>query len=438
MKNEPLPRTEGTAPRRKVKAYPSFETLADFIPQFVWMCTPDGLNIYFNQRWMDYTGLALQESYGKGWNIPFHPDDKQDAWDAWNLAIETGEQYHVESRLRAADGSYRWFLMRGEPLRDATGAVAHWFGSCTDINDLKLAKEALQQQAALLDLAHDAIFVRSAKNEVTFWNRGAEELYGWTRQEAAGRVTHELLKTRFPKPLAEIHAEVEEHGWWEGELIHTRNDGLEITVTSRWAAQRDASGHMIGVLEINRDITDRKRSEERLRQAQKLESLGLLAGGVAHDFNNLLVGVVGNASLALDLLPPAHPAADLLNGVLKSGEQAAHLTRQMLAYSGKGSFLAEALDLSAEVPEMDGLVRPSIARKITLHYDLGENLPAVIADRGQLQQVFMNLVINRCRSDRQLRTRTDYRQKPRRGSGPALHEAPSRNGGAGAGEIRLS
>ena len=111
-----LLRAREAASRSSVNAYPSFEVLADFIPQFVWMCTPDGLNVYFNQRWVDYTGLTLEESYGKGWNIPFHPDDKQAAWDAWNHATETGEPYQVESRLRAADGSYRWFLMRGEPL----------------------------------------------------------------------------------------------------------------------------------------------------------------------------------------------------------------------------------------------------------------------------------------------------------------------------------
>lgn len=174
-----------------VNGYPSFDVLADFIPQFVWMCTPDGLNIYFNQRWVDYTGLTLEQSYGWGWNTPFHPDDKQAAWDAWNRATVTGEPYLVESRLRAVDGSYRWFLMRGEPLKDATGGVAHWFGSCTDINDLKLTKEAMAQHAALLELVHDAIFVRGAKSEVTFWNRGAEELYGWTRQEAIGRVTQD-------------------------------------------------------------------------------------------------------------------------------------------------------------------------------------------------------------------------------------------------------
>jgi CheY-like chemotaxis protein len=119
-----------------------------------------------------------------------------------------------------------------------------------------------------------------------------------------------------------------------------------------------------------------------------------LAGGVAHDFNNLLVGVIGNASLAQELLPPGNPAAELLDAVIKTGEQAAHLTRQMLAYSGKGRFVVEALDLSALIPEIGGLVRPSISKKIALHFDLEEDLPPIEADRGQLQQVFMNLVLN--------------------------------------------
>ena len=104
------------AERALRKSEAKFRTLAHLVPQFVWMCTPDGLNVYFNQRWVDYTGLTLEESYGKGWNTPFHPDDKQPAWDAWNRAVATGVPYRVESRLRAADGSYRWFLMLGLPL----------------------------------------------------------------------------------------------------------------------------------------------------------------------------------------------------------------------------------------------------------------------------------------------------------------------------------
>jgi PAS domain S-box-containing protein len=126
----------------------AFGRLANFVPQLVWMSTPDGLSIYFNQRWMEYTGLTLEQSCGRGWDTPFHPDDKQAAWDAWNHAVATGEIYGVESRLRAADGSYRWFLMRGVPLRDASRNVVKWFGTCTDIDDMKQA----QQQARKLNL----------------------------------------------------------------------------------------------------------------------------------------------------------------------------------------------------------------------------------------------------------------------------------------------
>ena len=107
------------------------------------MCTPDGLNIYFNQRWVDYTGLTLEESYGRGWNTPFHPDDQQPAWNAWNKAVQTGGQYRIECRLRAADGSYRRFLIRGEPMRDISGSVLRWLGTCTDIEDLRQESEQL-------------------------------------------------------------------------------------------------------------------------------------------------------------------------------------------------------------------------------------------------------------------------------------------------------
>jgi two-component system, cell cycle sensor histidine kinase and response regulator CckA len=142
------------------------------------------------------------------------------------------------------------------------------------------------------------------------------------------------------------------------------------------------------------DITERKRADARLQQTQKLESIGLLAGGIAHDFNNLLVGVIGNASLAVETLPMDSPAVEMLHGVIRTGEQLANLTRQMLAYAGKGRFYVEHLNLSELVPEMSRFLQPSIPKKINLHFELDGNLPFIEADRGQVQQVFMNLVLN--------------------------------------------
>ena len=164
----------------------AFRALSESVPQMVWMCTPDGLNIYFNQRWVDYTGLTLEESYGRGWNTPFHPDDRQAAWDAWNQATSTGNRYQIESRLRAADGSYRWFLMRGEPLRDAAGRITKWFGTCTDIDDLKRATEGLRQANAynrsLLEASLDPLVTITPDGKITDVNQATEQVTGLTRQ----------------------------------------------------------------------------------------------------------------------------------------------------------------------------------------------------------------------------------------------------------------
>jgi PAS domain S-box-containing protein len=137
-----------------------------------------------------------------------------------------------------------------------------------------------------------------------------------------------------------------------------------------------------------------RESAARLQQSQKMESVALLAGGIAHDFNNLLVGIIGNASLAEDLLPPGSPAAEAIREVVKAGQRAACLTREMLAYSGKGRFVVERVDLSKLVREVAALFRSSVPNQVTLHLDLGENLPPVEVDTAQVQQVVMNLVIN--------------------------------------------
>jgi len=176
------------AERARQESETAFRLLADSVPQLVWMCRPDGLNIYFNQRWVEYTGLTLEECYGRGWDTPFHPEDKQPAWDAWNRAVATGGDYRIECRLRAADGCYRWFLIKGVPLRDSRGAILKWFGTCTDIDDLKRAEQevrslnteleqrvsertaAVQRQAALIAAinAAQSEFISSASGRISF------------------------------------------------------------------------------------------------------------------------------------------------------------------------------------------------------------------------------------------------------------------------------
>jgi len=264
----------------------------------------------------------------------------------------------------------------------------------------KRAEEALAASEgrlrALLESASQGIVAVCQDGRMVLVNARTEEMFGYTRDELLGQPLDLLLPERYRT----AHAEHLRHYFANP---HTRVMGLGLDLRGRskngnefplevTLSYAELNGSRFAMALIT-DITERKKSEDRLWQAQKLESITLLAGGVAHDFNNLLVGVIGNASLAREILPPGK-ALELLEGVIKSGEQLAHLTRQMLAYSGKGRFVVEPLDLSGLIPEISELVQPSIPKKIELNFELEPHLPPIVADRGQIQQIFMNLVIN--------------------------------------------
>ncbi len=159
------------------KSEEEFRSLAESMPQIVWATRPDGWNIYFNQQWMTYTGLTLEESHGEGWITPFHPDDRQRAWDAWQRATRYRDAYALECRLRRADGVYQWWLIRGVPLLDANGEIVKWFGTCTDIEQLKAAEQRLKESEAkfsgIVSISADAIISideRAANHPVQQWS----------------------------------------------------------------------------------------------------------------------------------------------------------------------------------------------------------------------------------------------------------------------------
>ena len=163
---------------------------------------------------------------------------------------------------------------------------------------------------------------------------------------------------------------------------------------ARATAIRHEGGALRGAVLVFRDVTERMQSEDRMRQTAKLESLGVLAGGIAHDFNNILVGIVGNASLLEEHFPPGSPGRDLVDTLQAAGDRAARLTSQMLAYSGRGKFVVQPVDLSREVEEIASLVRASVPKNVELRLVTNRGLPTLDADSSQLQQLIMNLIIN--------------------------------------------
>jgi two-component system, cell cycle sensor histidine kinase and response regulator CckA len=254
--------------------------------------------------------------------------------------------------------------------------------------ELEAANQEVAEKAQIVQHSNDAIFSRTLTGVITSWNPAAERLYGYTAAEVTGQNVRMLLPAEAPEPiLHEDHPE-------PFETTALRKDGTSADVSVTISPVFDRDGNRTGASVIARDITERKKEDLRLRETQKLESLGVIAGGVAHDFNNLLVGVMGNASLVLDSISPSSVHHRRLEGVVSAAEKASDLTRQLLAYAGKGRFLTEQVDLSTLVREISTLIQTSVPRTVQLRLELADGLPAIEADPSQLQQVVMNLVIN--------------------------------------------
>jgi PAS domain S-box-containing protein len=197
-----------------------------------------------------------------------HPEDKLAVQQFLERVSAERKNFDFEHRLLMPDGSVKYVRVVGHPSTDESGRF-EFLGAVTDVTERKSANEALREQANLLDLTHDTVFARDMNDIITYWNRGAEERYGWSSEEAVGRVSHELSQTSFPAPLQEINAELLETGRWEGELIHTRRDGKPVTVASRWALQRDEAHNPVAILETNNDISERKQAETAQRQSEE-------------------------------------------------------------------------------------------------------------------------------------------------------------------------
>jgi len=204
------------------------------------------------------------------------PQDRDTVMQLMNDALENKRPFSIDHRIVRPSGEERFVHSEAEIDFNAEGKPVRIVGILECITDrkrgqLKLEEYAsqLEGQAELLDLAHDMIFVHDMEGKITFWNRGAERAYGWSREEAAGKLSHQLLQTEYCEPLIRATAKIIRDGRWEGELVHTTRDGRQITVASRWALRHDAGGHPVAILEIDNDVTERKRAEQEMAEAKR-------------------------------------------------------------------------------------------------------------------------------------------------------------------------
>lgn len=298
-------------------------------------------------------------------------------------------------------------------LTPGTGAMLRCFVSLAAIGITallaarnQLAVVALREQADLLDLTHDTVFVRDRDDRIKFWNRAAENLYGWTSDEAVGQPAARLLKTIFPAPYPAILEELERTGRWEGEMVHTCRDGRQATVNSRWALQRDSHGRPAAVLETNTDITAQRATEDKLDRTRselahlsRIATMGELTASIAHEVNQPLAAIVANGEAGLRWLgrgtPDLGETKTSIEAMLRNAQRASDVVRRLRALSAKSALATVPVDLAAVAEETVQLVERELrVQGVRLSADLPVGMPPIDGDRVQIQQVLLNLLLN--------------------------------------------
>ncbi|BAY74067.1 multi-sensor hybrid histidine kinase [Nostoc linckia NIES-25] len=296
----------------------------------------------------------------------------------------------------------RYYDLTVEPLRNESQEVVGVTCASIDITERqaalrehKLAQEKIKEQAALLDVTTDAICVRDLNNQILFWNKGAETLYGWLALEARGKSVSELLSD---EPSPEIEAallEVISKGNWQGELTKITKTGKEVLVASRWSLVCDEEGKPKSILSVDTDITEKKHLEAQLFRAQRLESIGTLASGIAHDLNNILTPILAGAQL----LPLKFPDADertrhLLEILEINARRGAELVKQVLSFARGVEGKRITLQLRHLIVELAKILKETFPKSIEVSVDIPQDLWLVSGDSTQLHQVLMNLCVN--------------------------------------------
>jgi PAS domain S-box-containing protein len=385
-----------------------FRTLAEAMPQIVWMNSPDGKNVYFNQQWMDYTGLTLEESLGDGWREPFHPDDRQAAWEGWLSATATKSNYSQECRLRRADGEYRWWLVRAVPLLDDGGNVIKWFGTCTDIHDLKTAEidimnlnRVLRASEARLDRAQAVAGIGSwevdtSTGELT-WSRELYRIRGLDPDKFRPTGTSVLnyispddwdTVRRFRKDI--------DAGISAGPIEFTaiRADGTTLLCMIEAKAIVEEDGTVKTIVGTCQDITQRRLIERQLAHAQRMEAIGSLTAGMSHDFNNMLAVVIVNLELAMRRLKDDALNAELCAEALDGAKRCAKLIQRLLAFARRQPLHPEQTDVNALVDDISHLLQRTLGETITLKFNLDPGLWPVLVDPAQLEAALVNFATN--------------------------------------------
>lgn len=316
--------------------------------------------------------------------------DRIDDYYARRLKGEPVPEFYL-LKGRKQDGSIIQLENRATVIR--WGNLTAVAAMLTDVTEQEAQREQMRQNAALLDQANDAILVRSVDGVITFWNPAAERIYGWTAAEAIGRPAADLLLAD-KDAFEPANALALENGHWRGQIVQKRKDGSLITVQAAWSALKDDNGNPKAILSINADISEQLMLQEQLRQAQRLEAIGQLTGGMAHDFNNLLTIILGNAELLTENLATDQQLRHLAEVTINAAERGAELTNRLLAFARRQPLDPQSTDINTLVAGMDALLHRTLGGQITLELNCANDLWHGMVDKPQLESALLNLSIN--------------------------------------------
>jgi PAS domain S-box-containing protein len=384
--------------------------VVDTIPALVWRATPEGIPDFLNQPALDYTGLRLNQAE-IGWPRAFHPEDKKGMLQKWSAIRASGMPGGLEARLRRFDGEYRWFLFRAVPLRDEQGNIIKWYGSSTDIEDRKRAEEELRRSESKLVEAQ-----RVSQTGSFFWNIstgervGSEELFRILGYDQSQSLTFEMILQRVHPEDRALVVQSRERAFRDGTDLDYEHRFLMPDGSIKFArvvahASRNHAGELEYVGAVV-DVTATKQAQAKLQKAQtelahvtRVTMLGEMTASISHEVNQPLAAVVNAASACLRWLGGSTPNLDearrAAEWIIKEGNRAAEVIRRVRTLAKNAESQKELLDINGIIDEVIALVQRELTtRQVCWRLELAPALPIILADRIQLQQVIINLVMN--------------------------------------------